>query len=939
MKIKILSAFLFAVFFSAGNINAQTPPVNPSPNVPSAQPKTVTVATVDIYDSKIISQDGSTLKISFDLSNRVGVQPDVRYSLALIEETEKGQNLIDEKIYDEKISLNENETLKKEIIYQAPSYLKGNYTPILFAKNSAGMDFAISPLAPVTFSGTGEYVQIKNETCYLKIKGDESGVKYSLMQGVDIAKDENLILSCVVKNNYTESIIISPEFITHQGSVLGEIVEAEKGFYEPIAIASMEEKEISYETPKAKESRAYNISMKLVGKNGEISNEIISHYIVRGQIGIIKNIRPDKDYYQKGDIAKILLDWLPLINSFQNSRKITDYASQALEVEIGIKNKESKDCIQLKKIDLKNQIQVNLDFQVIEDCQNPVIIASLKDMQGNVVDLKELRVESRNIPSKKIGSSSILFVIIVLAVLLVVLVVILLALKRKSNSRVVMLLVGILFSSVLFFSMGNRAMASTFSIFNDYGPLVCTYWSDSCEGACPTCSEWWGGVVEVGQVTVNLNKSTYSPGESIVTSGSFKNLVADFGETVLDLTSTINGVTSSMLHYTSANRNNVYIASATTTPAQTLGGTFNATFVGSQYTPDFRTNFTWYFSGASASVSIPYTIPAVPCNLPWGGTIASGSGVTAYASSSVSCGSTCLSQTRTCTNGTLSGSYTNLSCAPAACASCTVSTWTPSTSTVCTGIPFTQTESGCGGTRGAIGSNASLCTPPPVASCPASYSDVVVTGATTGATTWGSGPYTDDSNIATAAVHAGLIAVGETATIKRASAGSLSNYTGTTANGVTTSSWTSEWCGVNLSKATTRKLTVSAGLNTTVSSGADGKIACSGATCIANYNDGTTVTLTGSATSPYVFNNPTSWTSGCSSITPLGVCRVIMGADKTINASATCNPGTSCDSSALSLLCPSEKCTDLCGQKHDGTRSCPAATTGITSNNWREVTP
>lgn len=56
---------------------------------------------------------------------------------------------------------------------------------------------------------------------------------------------------------------------------------------------------------------------------------------------------------------------------------------------------------------------------------------------------------------------------------------------------------------------------------------------------------------------------------------------------------------------------------------------------------------------------------------PWG-SVTSGYSATAYASSSVPCGSSCTSQTRTCTNGTLSGSYSNSSCNVAACASCSL---------------------------------------------------------------------------------------------------------------------------------------------------------------------------------------------------------------------------------------------------------------------------
>lgn len=83
--------------------------------------------------------------------------------------------------------------------------------------------------------------------------------------------------------------------------------------------------------------------------------------------------------------------------------------------------------------------------------------------------------------------------------------------------------------------------------------------------------------------------------------------------------------------------------------------------------------------------------------------------------------------------------------------------------------------------------------------CPATYDNVTVTGATSGGTVWGSGPYTDDSNLAMAAVHAGLVTVGETAIIVKTSAGYLSTYTGSTRNNVTSQSWINGWCGMNLS--------------------------------------------------------------------------------------------------------------------------------------------
>src|SRR5262249_30947473 len=57
----------------------------------------------------------------------------------------------------------------------------------------------------------------------------------------------------------------------------------------------------------------------------------------------------------------------------------------------------------------------------------------------------------------------------------------------------------------------------------------------------------------------------------------------------------------------------------------------------------------------------PGTPPAASCTFD-GQTIASGASVTAYQSASVPAGSSCVAQTRTCSDGTLSGSYGFASC-------------------------------------------------------------------------------------------------------------------------------------------------------------------------------------------------------------------------------------------------------------------------------------
>ena len=54
--------------------------------------------------------------------------------------------------------------------------------------------------------------------------------------------------------------------------------------------------------------------------------------------------------------------------------------------------------------------------------------------------------------------------------------------------------------------------------------------------------------------------------------------------------------------------------------------------------------------------------PNIQCTLPWGGTITNGSSILAYQLATVVFGSNCVSETRSCLGGTLSGSFVNLSC-------------------------------------------------------------------------------------------------------------------------------------------------------------------------------------------------------------------------------------------------------------------------------------
>lgn len=170
-------------------------------------------------------------------------------------------------------------------------------------------------------------------------------------------------------------------------------------------------------------------------------------------------------------------------------------------------------------------------------------------------------------------------------------------------------------------------------------------------GAAPApCSLPWGGSI--------LDSETVT---------AYQNATEPFGGSC---TSETRSCSNGALSGTYANQNCSVSPPADCTPP--WGGTVthgndvtayqNATEpFGGSCTSETRTCNNGALSGSYSNQNCSVSPPA-DCFAPWGGTVNHGSNVTAYQTASVPFGNTCASQTRSCNNGTLSGSYTNQNC-------------------------------------------------------------------------------------------------------------------------------------------------------------------------------------------------------------------------------------------------------------------------------------
>jgi len=462
--------FAFVVLFGLGS------------NADAAEPKkittkAVTVATVNVYNQKIVSQNNLDITVSFDITNEIGTQAGIMYSIGLIAEEEDGtQKIIHQKVYSEDVlSLVERDSISKIITYSAPSYVKGRYELFVQVGNSNGLPFGIVPVGKVEFNGNGE--QVSALGCFLTIDGEQGLKKYELLQGTDVEKNETLMLNCEILNNLDRQISIMPIIETRLRTVFGKNVSNEKGAQ--LDLEPGQKTAWKFVIPKLTEPQAYqgNINFLDIATNEIISSNITARYVLRGLSATIQNVVFDKSGYEAGEIAKASFFWSASADSFPGSRKgKTQFTGGNLRILM--KNSEGQVCgpEKIERVSAENDGKIiNLEMAITAKCTNPKIAVVIEDGAGLVLAKNDLSIITKNSPTNAINNNELLFginankIFVVSVIVIIVLIVLsgifLLMLKKrrmKMMDTAKMLLLGaFLFSSLLF--ANNNAKATNFT--------------------------------------------------------------------------------------------------------------------------------------------------------------------------------------------------------------------------------------------------------------------------------------------------------------------------------------------------------------------------------------------------------------------------------------------------------------------------------------------
>jgi hypothetical protein len=332
---KHLSLFLFILtpFLFSNNALAQEETV---PNDGGILPDgAVKVAAVNIYDQTIVSNDGSEVRISFqivnegDTANGDTVQSGVKYGLRLLKgkiTAEEGftyyGEVVDEYVFPDVLSLNPKEMVFKDVTYLLPPVEGGEYYINLYSENASGMPLTTVFIEePLTLTTENEKQGVNLSTCRMLVEGEEEA--YNLSFGVDVDTQEKLFFTCSVQVTAIDDTVFFPKVTLFERSIMGTKMGEET--LAEMTFSETRTENVLFSVPLPEKPQGYDAELALFLEDGTlVSNRIIGHFVIRGVSATIQDVQLDKDRYTDGEKAQVVISVSGNASDFLGSRAYGD---------------------------------------------------------------------------------------------------------------------------------------------------------------------------------------------------------------------------------------------------------------------------------------------------------------------------------------------------------------------------------------------------------------------------------------------------------------------------------------------------------------------------------------------------------------------------------------------------------------------------------------
>ncbi|MEA3272718.1 MAG: hypothetical protein U9P90_03570 [Patescibacteria group bacterium] len=383
----------------------------------------VAIAQVNLKNVKIISQQDNSFQISFQITNKSAwIQPNIRYSVLLVAEENIDNfsiNGVARQIYDEELNLNGGESLKRKVTYLVPTYLVGKYLLVVEARLPGGMFLKAQKADnPVILKGNQQFLEIVSSSCYLSTAGDQVNKRYGIQEGVVIdPQKEKLIGICQVINHTNEQVKFTPNFKIYSDSIFGSETQNTGLRLGEFQINPHETKKLIIPLPVDLNPRVYDTEVFLKNQENIFSNSVVMRYIIKNASATIQNVAFDKPSYAVGETAKVGFSWSGDTNQSFDF-KTENIGAKKLIANILIKNQiDGQICGQIDEILNPKMSNAYITIPITANCKKPLIISTIKDESGNILDWRESqpsqRIENFFLKSNKIIAISVLSILLV----------------------------------------------------------------------------------------------------------------------------------------------------------------------------------------------------------------------------------------------------------------------------------------------------------------------------------------------------------------------------------------------------------------------------------------------------------------------------------------------------------------------------------------------
>ena len=333
------------------------------------------LASVGVSDVSLTSANRE-LTVSFSLSNGESVQTNVQYGILLVQGTGDAAVVVDEYVYDEKITLLNNAAVKRVVSYTAPSGLEGVYTVYVMSKNDKGFPLAFIRVDDVTLPPSLAGLTLDHARCILSIVPGNKRVPQGTIPS--LKGNETLVSSCSVTNSEPGPITFTPWYETRDGSAFGPIVVAEGGLSTSVELAHGEEKVIVTPLPRAKEDGVYVVTLGYDGHGNDISYT----YSV-GTPARIENVLLDGSGYSSGREANV---------------GVVVRGAGTYTLALTMDAVSGERCGETyQSIDLDGVMRVNVPLTIETTCSSPQVVVQLFDDSNELMSTYTALI---NLPQK-----------------------------------------------------------------------------------------------------------------------------------------------------------------------------------------------------------------------------------------------------------------------------------------------------------------------------------------------------------------------------------------------------------------------------------------------------------------------------------------------------------------------------------------------------------